>query len=108
MRTNSNSRTAIRRFVDIANRHTELPLTTTDVPKLRFVKNTSYYAVGKLAFELLPILLSKIELLESPEAHDFTACLRSHPPFYLIKNDPLESEKAKAAQAIEKFLKVGF
>ncbi|KIM44124.1 hypothetical protein M413DRAFT_375314 [Hebeloma cylindrosporum] len=30
--------------------------------------------------------------------------LRSHPPFYLIRNDPLEWEKVAAAQAIEKFL----
>ena len=38
--------------------------------------------------------------------HELTTCLRSHPPFYLIKNDPLELEKVKAAQAIEDFLKV--
>jgi len=102
---------AIRRFVDIANLHTELPFTATDLSKFFLVprhKKTTCYAVGKLAFELLPILLPRIEPLESPEAHNVTVCLRSHPPFYLIENDPLELEKAKAAQAIEEFLKVGF
>ena len=37
---------------------------------------------------------------------EVTALLRSHPPFYLINNDPLELEKVKATQAIEEFLKV--
>ena len=40
--------------------------------------------------------------------HDVAACLRNHPPFNLIKNDPLELEKVKAAQAIDEFLKVWF
>jgi len=105
------SEPAIRRFIDVANLHTKLPFTATELSKLWLVsshKNTTCYAVGKLAFELLPILLSRIKPLESSEAHDVTVCLRTHPPFYLIKNDPLELEKAKAAQAIEEFLKVGF
>ena len=40
--------------------------------------------------------------------HEVTVLLRSHPAFYLIKSDPLEFEKVKAAQAIEDFLKVWF
>ena len=68
--------------------------------------NATYYEVGKLALELLPILLSRLESLEGREVHDLALCLRSHPPFYLIKHDPLELEKAKAAQAIKGFLEV--
>jgi hypothetical protein len=68
-------------------------------------EGTSYYEVGKLAFDLLPILLSRIEALGG-RVHEVTAFLRSHPAFYLIKNDPLELEKVKATQAIEEFLKV--
>jgi len=67
----------------------------------------SYYEVGKLAFVLLPILLSRIKPL-GEMVHNFTAFLRSHPPFYLIENDPLELEKVKATQAIEEFLKVQY
>jgi hypothetical protein len=89
---------AIRRFVDIADLHT----------KVIFNGFITCYEVGKLAFDLLPIVLSRFEALEGPEAHEVTVCLRSHPPFYLIKNDSLESEKVKAAQAIEDFLKVRF
>jgi len=51
-------------------------------------------------------LLSRIEALEAQEESDFIVCLRNQPPFYLIKNDPLELEKVKAAQAIEDFLEV--
>ena len=40
--------------------------------------------------------------------HEITAFVRSHPPFYLIKNDPLEFEKVKTTQAIEDFSKVWF
>ena len=95
----------IRRFTDIANPHTELPLylpaswtwDLRDTP-------TYYYAVGKLAFKLLPILLSRLESLEGAEVHDLALCLQSHPPFYLIEDDSLELEKAKAAQAIKRFL----
>jgi hypothetical protein len=32
--------------------------------------------------------------------------LQNQPPFYSIKDDPLEWQKVKAAQAIEDFLKV--
>jgi hypothetical protein len=66
----------------------------------------TYYEVDKLAFNLLPILLSKIKGLIRSEVHQITVFLRSHLPFYLIQNDPLELEKVKAAQAIEEFLKV--
>jgi len=101
----------IRRFVDILSVHTKLPFTEPDYPRPSSLStyestNTTCYEVGKLAFELLPILLSRIEPLEGPEAHDVTVSLRSHPPFYLMKNDPLKLEKAKGAQAIEGFLKV--
>jgi hypothetical protein len=68
--------------------------------------STTYYEVGKLAFNLLPILLSRIKALGGSKMHEVTAFLRSHPPFYLIENDPLELEKVKATQAIEEFLKV--
>ena len=40
--------------------------------------------------------------------HEVTVLLCSHPPLYLIKNDPLELEKVKATQAIDKFLKVRY
>jgi len=101
----------IRRFTDIANPHTELPCQIETEFSASWVTrhantNTTYYAVGKLAFELLPTLLSRIESLEGAEAHDLALCLRSHPPFYLIEHDSLELEKAKAAQAIEGFLEV--
>ena len=68
--------------------------------------NTTYYKVGKLAFNILLILLSRIKAFGGSLVHKFTVFLRSHPPFYLIRNDPLESEKLKAMQAIEEFLKV--
>ena len=67
---------------------------------------TTYYQVGKLALNLLPILLSRIKALGMPTTHEITVLLQSHPPFYLIENDPLQFEKAKATQAIEEFLKV--
>jgi hypothetical protein len=70
-------------------------------------KLTSYYEVGKLAFNLLLILLSRIKALGgSWQVHEVTAFLRSQPTFSLIKNDPLGLEKVKAAQAVEEFLKV--
>jgi len=104
-------KSAIRNFVDIANPHTKVLLTETKFSRpwnerRRKNLNATYYEVGKLALELLPILLSRLKALEGPEAHDITVCLRSHPPFYLITNDPLKLEKAKAAQAIEEFLEV--
>jgi hypothetical protein len=80
-----------RRFVDV---YAQIPSNTTD------------YQVGKLAFDLLPILLSRINALGGSKVHELTAFLRNHPPFYLIKNDPLELKKVKATQAIEEFLKV--
>jgi len=67
---------------------------------------TTPYEVGKLAFQLLPILLSRIEALEDPELCDFIVWLRNQPPFYLCKNDALELEKVKAARAIGDFLEV--
>ena len=66
----------------------------------------TYYEVGKLAFDFLPILLSRIKALGGSQVHEITAFVRSHPPFYLIKNDPLELEKVKVVQAIKEFLKV--
>lgn len=66
----------------------------------------TYYEVDKLAFfNLLPILLS---IVKGQGSHQIAVFLPSHLPLYLIKNDPLESEKVKAAQAIEEFLKVRF
>jgi hypothetical protein len=87
-----------RRFIDIVDVHTMIP----------YVHDMTYYHVGKLAFNILPILLSKIQALGGSRVYEVTAFLRSHPPFYLIENDPLESEKFKVAQAIEGFLKVRF
>jgi len=65
--------------------------------------DTTYYDVGKLAFHLLPILLSRIKALGGSQVHEVTVLLRSHPAFYLVKNDPLEFEKVKAVQAMEEF-----
>jgi hypothetical protein len=80
--------------VDVVDIHTLIPL----------VEGTSYYEVGKLAFDLLPILLSRIEgSTVSWQLHQFLLCLQ---PFYLIENDPLGLEKVKVMQAIEEFLKV--
>ena len=90
-----NARIHSRRFIDIVDVHAQIPL----------AKGMSYYEVGKLAFVLLPILLSRIEALGG-KVHEFTDLLRNYPSFYLINNDPLESEKVKAMQAIEQFLKV--
>ena len=67
---------------------------------------TTYYEVGKLAFNLLPILLSRIQALGGSQVHELMGFFRSYPGFYLFKNDPLEFEKAKATRAIEEFLKV--
>jgi len=66
---------------------------------------TTYYEVGKLAFNLLPILLSRIKALGGSQVHDVTASLQSHLGFYLIKNDPLELQKVKVTQAIEELTK---
>jgi hypothetical protein len=86
-----------RRFTDIADVHTKIPG--------EFASQT-YYRVGKLAFNLHAILLSRIKALGGSRVHEVTALLRSHPPFYLVKNDPLELEKVKATLAVEEFLKV--
>lgn len=66
----------------------------------------TFYEVGKLAFNLLPILLSRIKGLGESHVHEVTVLLRSDPAFYLIENDPLEFEKVKAAQVVDEFLKV--
>ena len=88
-----------RCFIDIFDIHNLIPQT----------EGMSYYEVGKLAFVLLPILLSRIEVLGlRGKVHEFTAFLQSQPPFCLIKNDPLKLEKTKATQAIQEFLKVWF
>ena len=50
---------------------------------------TTFYEVGKLTFNLLPILLSRIKGLEESQVHEVTVLLRSDPAFYLIDNDPL-------------------
>jgi hypothetical protein len=86
-----------RHFTDIADVHTKIPYE---------FESPTYYEVGKLAFNLLPILLSRIKALRGSQVHKVTGFLQSHPPFYLIENDPLELEKVKATQAIEEFLKV--
>ena len=62
-----------------------------------------YYEVGKLAFDLLLILLSRIKGQAVSQVHGILLDL---PPFYVIKNDPLGLEKVKATQAIQEFLKV--
>ena len=95
VRANMNGWIHSRPFVDIVDIHTLIP-----------TKRTTYYEVGKLAFNLLPILLSRIKTLGGPQVHEVAVLLRSHPAFYLIKNDPLVFEKVKAAQAVEEFLKV--
>ena len=73
---------------------------------ISLTERTSYYEVGKLTFNLLAILLSRIKALGGSQMHEVTALLRSYPAFYLIKDDPLGLEKVRAAQAIEEFLKL--
>jgi hypothetical protein len=70
------------------------------------VKDTRYYEVGKLAFDFLPILLSRIKGPAVLQVHNILLGL---PPFYFITNhprDPLALKKIKATQAIEEFLKM--
>ena len=86
-----------RCFTEIANVRTQI---------LFEPNNITYYEVGKLALNLLPVLLSRITALEESQVYEVRVLLRSHPAFYLIKNDPLEFEKVKAAQATADFLKV--
>ena len=64
---------------------------------------TTYYKVGKLVFDLLPILLSRIKGPAVSQVHDI---LLGFPTLDLIQDDPLGLEKVKAMQAIEEFLKV--
>ena len=87
----------IRNFTEIADVHKLIPYDFND---------TTYYEVGKLAFNLFPILLSRIKALGGLLVHEVTVFLQSYPPFYLIKDDPLGSEKIKVMQAIDEFLKV--
>ena len=81
--------------MDIVDIHTLIP-----------TMETTYYLVGKLALNILPILLSEIKAVGGSEVHEVTVLLRSCPAFYLIKKDPLELQKVKAMQAIDEFLKV--
>ena len=86
-----------RHFTEIVDVHTLIP---------SGYYKTTYYEVGKLAFNLLPILLSRIKALGGSQVHEVTVLLRNHPAFYLIKYDALEFERVKAAQAVKEFLKV--
>ena len=90
-----------RRFTEFADVHTVTTIVYHEVNHY-----TTYYEVGKLAFNLLPILLSRAKALGGLQMHEVTVLLRSQPAFYLIKNDPIVSEKVKAMQAIDNFLKV--
>ena len=49
------------------------------------VNDTSYYKVVKLAFDLLPTLLSRIKVPPVLQMHDIILGL---PPFYSITNHP--------------------
>jgi len=84
-----------RRFIHIVDKHTLSP------PLIMF--GATYYEVEKLAFDLLPILLSRIDGPAVSKVHDI---LLDFPAFYWIRDDPLGSEKVKATHAIEEFLKV--
>ena len=77
-----------------------------DIHALIPEKGTTYYEVGKLALNLLSILISKIEALGGLKARKLGTFLQRQPPFCLIKDDPLKSQKVTAAQAIKDFLKV--
>jgi hypothetical protein len=84
-----------RRFTDIFDVHTLFSVS----------RNVTFYDVGKLAFNLLSISLSRIQALQKgSQVHELTGFLQSYPPFHLIENDPLELEKVKATQV--EFLKV--
>jgi len=63
----------------------------------------TYYEIGRLAFNLLPILLSRVHGPAVSKVHDILLGL---PTFALIQDDPLDSAKVNATQAIEEFLKV--
>ena len=67
------------------------------------MESVTYYEVGRLAFDLLPILLPRIQGPAVSQVHDILLRL---PTFHLIQDDPLRSEKVKAAQAIDEFWQV--
>ena len=66
----------------------------------------THYKACKLAFNLLPILLSRINALGGSQVHEVIVLLRGHPGFYSVKNDLLKFEKFKAAHAVEDFLQM--
>jgi len=84
-----------RRFVNIVDIHTLIPPGNSE--------GMSYYKVGKLAFDLLPILLSRIKGPAGSQMYNILLWLR---PFYIINDDPLVWEKVNVTQAIKEFLKV--
>ena len=94
LRANMNASIHSRRFVDRVYTYTQTQLAGNF---------TTYDEVGKLAFNLLPILLSRIKGPAVSQVQDILLCL---PTFHLIQDDPLRLEKVKATQAIEEFLKV--
>ena len=89
---NTNAWIHFRCFIDIVDIDTLIP---TEYPH-----STTYYKVGRLAFDLLPILLPRIQGPAVSQVHDILLGL---PIFHLIENDPLRLEKVKAAQAIQEF-----
>jgi hypothetical protein len=80
----------------------------TDLDFPGYLSNTC--EPGHLAFDLLPILLSRLEALGGSEVQEIANFLRYHPPsVHWIEDGRLEPEKVKAGQcAIEEFLKVRF
>ena len=93
---------AIRDFIDIV----DLSIPARGHWPGLGLKEVTYYEVGKLAFDLLSIFLSRLEALAVSGVQEISTLLRRHPPFRLLTNGPLELEKVKTAQAIENFLKV--
>ena len=98
VRANTNAWIHFRRFIDIVDIDTLIP---TEYPWY----TTTYYKAGRLAFDLLPILLPRIQGPAVSQVHDILLGL---PIFHLIENDPLRLEKVKAAQAIKEFWQVWF
>jgi hypothetical protein len=72
----------------------------------------TYYEIGRLGFDLLPLLLPRIQGPAVSHMHDILLGLptfyliQDYPTFYLRQDNPLGSEMVKAMQAIEEFLKV--